>query len=141
VVGRGGRNLGKWWRETRFQAYQGMTAPQFPNFINMASPFAWVGLSWFNTVEYQMRHMNRLFGELQRRQARTFEVTEEANTRFYERMMDLLDSSVFHLGNCATSNSYWFNHNTGEAPLFRPTSVRTAVKEQDHFPLSDYVIG
>ncbi|OBK83193.1 flavin-containing monooxygenase [Mycolicibacter sinensis] len=141
VVGRGGRNLGKWWRETRFQAYQGMTAPQFPNFINMASPFAWVGLSWFNTVEYQMRHMNRLFGELQRRQARTFEVTEEANTAFYERMMGLLDSSVFHLGNCATSNSYWFNHNTGEAPLFRPTSVRTAVKEQDHFPLSDYLIG
>jgi cation diffusion facilitator CzcD-associated flavoprotein CzcO len=141
VVGRGGRNLGKWWRETRFQAYQGMTAPQFPNFFNMASPFAWVGLSWFNTVEYQMRHMNRLFGELQRRQARTFEVTEEANTAFYERMMGLLDSSVFHLGNCATSNSYWFNHNTGEAPLFRPTSVRTAVKEQDHFPLSDYLIG
>lgn len=141
VIGRGGRNLGKWWRETRFQAYQGMTMPQFPNFINMSSPFAWVGLSWFNTVEYQMRHMNRLFGEVQRRGAQTFEVTEEANTRFYERMMGLLDSSVFHLGNCATSNSYWFNHNTGEAPLFRPTSVRSAVKEQDHFPLSDYLIG
>lgn len=141
VIGRGGRNLGKWWRETRFQAYQGITVPQFPNFLTMASPFAWVGLSWFNTVEYQMRHMNRLFGELQRRQASTFEVTEEANARFYERMMGLLDSSVFHLGNCATSNSYWFNHNTGEAPLFRPTSVRSAVKEQDHFPLSDYLIG
>ncbi|MGB3664845.1 flavin-containing monooxygenase [Mycolicibacter algericus] len=141
VVGRGGRNLGKWWRETRFQAYQGMTAPQFPNFIHMASPFAWVGLSWFNTVEYQMRHMNRLFGELQRLEAHTFEVTEAANTAFYERMMGLLDSSVFHRGNCATSNSYWFNHNTGEAPLFRPTSVRSAVKEQDHFPLSDYLIG
>ncbi|MCV7384541.1 flavin-containing monooxygenase [Mycolicibacter longobardus] len=141
VIGRGGRNLGKWWRETRFQAYQGMTAPAFPNFINMSSPFAWVGLSWFNTVEYQMRHMNRLLGEVQRRQAHTFEVTEEANTRFYERMMGLLDSSVFHLGNCATSNSYWFNHNTGEAPLFRPTSVRSAVKEQDNFPLSDYSFG
>ena len=140
VIGRGGRNLGKWWRETRFQAYQGMTAPAFPNFINMASPFSWVGLSWFNTVEYQMRHMNRLFGELQRRGAHTFEVTEEANTRFYERMTKLLDDSVFHLGNCATSNSYWFNQQTGEAPLFRPTSVRSAVNEQDSFPLTDYAI-
>ena len=56
-------------------------------------------------------------------------------------MMSLLDNSVFHLGNCATSNSYWFNHNTGEAPLFRPTSVRSAVKEQDYFPLSDYAIA
>jgi cation diffusion facilitator CzcD-associated flavoprotein CzcO len=141
VVGRDGRNLGKWWRETRFQAYQGISMPYFPNFLNMASPFAWVGLSWFNTVEYQMRHMNRLFGELQRRGAHTFEVTEDANARFLERMTTLLDDSVFHLGSCANSRSYWFNHHTGEAPLFRPTSVRSAVKEQDRFPLSDYAIA
>ena len=141
VIGREGRNLGKWWRETSFQAYQGISVPHFPNFLTMASPFAWVGLSWFNTVEYQMRHMDRLFGELQGRGARTFEVTEQANARFLERMNALLDDSVFHLGNCATSRSYWFNHHTGEAPLFRPTSVRKAVEEQDRFPLSDYAIG
>jgi hypothetical protein len=107
----------------------------------MASPFAWVGLSWFNTVEYQMRHMNRLFGELQRRGAHNFEVTEDDNARFLERMNTLLDDSVFHLGSCANSRSYWFNHHTGEAPLFRPTSVRSAVKEQDRFPLSDYAMA
>ena len=140
VIGREDRNLGKWWRENGFQAYQGITVPSFPNFLSMASPYAWVGLSWFNTVEYQMRHMKRLFGELQRQRARTFEVTEEANARFLDRMADLLDDSVFHLGNCADSRSYWFNH-SGEAPLFRPTSVRSAVKEQDRFPLSDYVIA
>jgi cation diffusion facilitator CzcD-associated flavoprotein CzcO len=140
VIGREGRNLGKWWRETAFQAYEGITVPYFPNFLTMASPYAWVGLSWFNTVEYQMRHMNRLLGELQRRDARTFEVTEDANARFLDRMTTLLDDSVFRLGNCATSRSYWFNH-SGEAPLFRPTSVRAAVKEQDRFPLSDYAIA
>ncbi|OBF27079.1 monooxygenase [Mycobacterium sp. ACS1612] len=141
VIGREGRNLGKWWRETRFQAYQGISVPYFPNLLTMASPFSWVGLSWFNTVEYQMRHMNRLFGELQRRDARTFEVTEDANARFLERMTKLLDDSVFHLGSCATSRSYWFNHHTGEAPLFRPTSVRNAVQEQDRFPMTDYAIS
>lgn len=140
VVGREGRNLGKWWRETRFQAYEGISVPYFPNFLTMASPYAWVGLSWFNTVEYQMRHMNRLFGELQRRDAATFEVTEEANARFLERVSELLEDSVFRLGSCATSRSYWFNH-SGDAPLFRPTSVRRAVKEQDRFPLSDYAIA
>ena len=114
--------------------------PHFPNFLTMASPYAWVGLSWFNTVEYQMRHMNRLFGELQRRGARTFEVTEQANARFLDRMTTLLEDSVFQLGSCATSRSYWFRNHTGkgEAPLFRPTSVRNAVKEQERFPLSDY---
>jgi cation diffusion facilitator CzcD-associated flavoprotein CzcO len=140
VIGREGRDLGKWWRETRFQAYQGISVPYFPNFLTMASPYAWVGLSWFNTVEYQMRHMDRLFGELQRRGARTFEVTEQANARFLDRMTKLLDDSVFHLGSCATSRSYWFNH-SGEAPLFRPTSVRNAVQEQGRFPLSDYAIA
>jgi cation diffusion facilitator CzcD-associated flavoprotein CzcO len=140
VIGRDGRDLGKWWRETTFQAYQGVSMPHFPNFLNMASPYAWVGLSWFNTVEYQMRHMDRLFGEVQRRGARTFEVTETANAQFLDRMTKLLDDSVFHLGNCATSRSYWFNH-SGEAPLFRPTSVRSAIKEQDRFPLSDYAIA
>jgi cation diffusion facilitator CzcD-associated flavoprotein CzcO len=140
VIGREGRDLGKWWRETRFQAYQGVSVPYFPNFLTLASPYAWVGLSWFNTVEYQMRHMDRLFGELQRRGARTFEVTEQANARFLERMTKLLDDSVFHLGSCATSRSYWFNH-SGEAPLFRPTSVRNAVTEQDRFPLADYAIA
>ena len=88
MIGREGRDLGKWWRETSFQAYEGISVPYFPNFLTMASPYAWVGLSWFNTVEYQMRHMNRLFGELQRRGARTFEVTEQANARFLDRMTD-----------------------------------------------------
>ncbi len=140
VIGREDRNLGKWWRENGFQAYQGITVPHFPNYMNMSSPYAWVGLSWFNTVEYQMRHMNRLFGELQRQGARTFEVTQEANARFLDRMTKLLDDSVFRLGSCATSRSYWFNP-SGEAPLFRPTSVRNAVTEQDLFPLSDYAIA
>ncbi len=80
VIGREGRNLGKWWRETRFQAYQGVTMPYFPNYLSLASPFAFLGLNFFNTMEYQMRHMDRLFSELKRRGATTFEVTEEANT-------------------------------------------------------------
>lgn len=141
VIGREGRNLGKWWRENRFQAYEGVSVPYFPNFLTLASPYAWVGLSWFNTMEYQMRHMDRLFGELQRRGGRTFEVTEQANVRFLDRMTELLHDSVFYAGNCATSRSYWVNQSSGEAALFRPTSVRNAVKEQGRFPLTDYAIA
>jgi cation diffusion facilitator CzcD-associated flavoprotein CzcO len=140
VVGREGRNLGKWWRENRFQAYQGVSIPYFPNFLSLASPYAFSGLSFFNTMEYQMRHMDRLFGEVQRRRAATFEVTEEANARFLDRMTKLLDSSVWYAGNCATSRSYYFNP-SGEASLLRPTSVRDAMRDQARFPLSDYAIA
>lgn len=140
VIGRDGRDLGKWWRQNGFRAYQGVSVPYFPNFLSMTSPYAWVGVSWFNTIECQMRHMNRLLGELQRRGARAFEVTEAANDRFADRMTELLDGSVFHAGNCAASRSYYI-HDSGQAPLFRPTTVRNAVSEQDRFPFHDYVLG
>jgi hypothetical protein len=44
---------------------------------------------------------------------------------------------VFYAGDCATANSYYFDHH-GEATLLRPTSTRNAVQEQLEFPLSDY---
>ncbi|OBI47436.1 monooxygenase [Mycobacterium kyorinense] len=140
VIGRKGRNLGKWWRDHRFQAYQGVSIPYFPNFLSLASPYAFAGLSFFNTMEYQMRHMDRLLGEVKRRGATTFEVTEEANARFLDRMTRHLDSSVFYSGDCASSRSYYFNP-SGEATLLRPTSVRNAVRDGSRFPLDDYAIA
>ena len=140
VIGRDGRNLGKWWRDTRFQAYQGVTMPYFPNFLSLASPYAFLGLNFFNTMEYQMRHMDRLFSEANRRGATTFEVTEEANTRYLDRMTELLGDSLWTIGNCATSRSYYFNP-SGEATLLRPMTARTAIKEASQFPLSDYQIA
>ena len=52
---------------------EGVTMPYFPNYLSLASPFAFLGLNFFNTMEYQMRHMDRLFGELKKRGAATFE--------------------------------------------------------------------
>lgn len=137
VIGRRGRNLGKWWREHTFQAYQGLSVPYFPNYLGVASPYAFCGLSFFNTIEYQMRHMDRLFGELQRKGATEFEVTEEANARFKDRMAKLAKKSIFDQGACATSRSYYFNP-SGEATLLRPTSTRNAIFESSRFPLGDY---
>ncbi len=139
VIGRDGRNLGKWWRETRFQAYQGVSMPGFPNFLSLASPFAFLGLNFFNTMEYQMRHMDRLFGEVRRRGASTFEITDDANTAYRDRMTDLLGDTVFNAGNCASARSYYFNP-AGEATLLRPMSLRDALAEASEFPLSDYQI-
>ncbi|HLY34555.1 MAG TPA: NAD(P)/FAD-dependent oxidoreductase, partial [Jatrophihabitantaceae bacterium] len=109
LVGREGRNLGEWWRKTRFQAYEGVAAPYFPNYLTLASPYSYSGLSYFTTIESQMRHMRRLFGEMSRRGARTFEVSEAANARFLDRVTRKLGSSVFVLGSCSTARSYYFN--------------------------------
>lgn len=140
VIGRDGRNLGKWWRETRFQAYQGVSMPYFPNYLSLASPYAFLGLNFFNTMEYQMRLMERLFGEVRRRGATTFEVTEEANDRYLDRMTELLGGSLWTIGNCASARSYYFNP-SGEPSLLRPMSTREAIREASEFPLSDYHIA
>ncbi|GAS86793.1 flavin-containing monooxygenase [Mycolicibacterium brisbanense] len=140
VIGRDGRNLGKWWRDTRFQAYQGVSMPYFPNYLSLASPYAFLGLNFFNTMEYQMRLMDRLFGELNRRGATTFEVTEEANARYLDLMTELLGDSLFTLGDCASARSYYFNP-SGEATLLRPMTTRRAVADASRFPLSDYAFS
>jgi cation diffusion facilitator CzcD-associated flavoprotein CzcO len=137
IVGRDGRNLGKWWRETRFQAYEGVAVPYFPNYLSLASPYAYSGLSYFTTIESQMRHMSRLLREVQRRGATTFEVSEQANEQFLDRVTRRLGDSVFLLGSCSTARSYYFNQH-GEAAILRPTSTVNAFREADRFPLDDY---
>lgn len=137
VIGRDGRNLGKWWRDNRFQAYEGVAVPYFPNFLSLASPYSYSGLSYFTTIESQMKHMNRLFGEVSKRNAATFEVTEEANAEFLDRMTEHLKDSVFTLGSCSTARSYYFNQH-GEAAILRPTSTINAFREAGRFPLDAY---
>jgi cation diffusion facilitator CzcD-associated flavoprotein CzcO len=137
ITGREGRDLGAWWRANRFQAYEGVTVPYFPNLVSLNSPYSYSGLSYFTTIEAQMRHMARLFGEVRRRGATTFEVTQAANDDFLARMTDRIGDSVFVLGSCSTARSYYFNQH-GEAALLRPTSTLNARRSAGSFPVSDY---
>ncbi|MFX0580730.1 flavin-containing monooxygenase [Nocardia nepalensis] len=140
IIGRDGLDLGKFWRDNRFQAYEGITVPKFPNFLSLNSPYSYSGLSYFTTIEAQMKHMGRLLKETFRRGETTFEVTEEANRHFLERVTDKLGSSVFYGGDCSTARSYYFNQH-GEAALLRPTSTINAHREAVAFPLDDYTYG
>ncbi|MCF8571678.1 NAD(P)/FAD-dependent oxidoreductase [Gordonia sp. HY002] len=137
ITGRDGRDLGKWWRTGRFQAYEGITIPKFPNFLSLNSPYSYSGLSYFTTIEGQMRHMARLFGEMRIRGAERFEVTEQANEDFLNRVTTRLDDSVFYAGDCSRSRSYYFNQH-GEATLLRPQSTLSTLREMDSFPVDDY---
>ncbi len=140
VVGRDGLDLGRWWRERRFQAYEGIAVPGFPNFVSLNSPYSYSGLSYFTTIESQMRHMDRLLGELQRREATTFEVSEQANAEFLDTMTEKVEHSIFTLGSCGSANSYYFNQH-GEATLLRPTSTLNAYRAASSFPLDDYAFA
>ncbi|MDP2228770.1 MAG: NAD(P)/FAD-dependent oxidoreductase [Moraxellaceae bacterium] len=137
IRGRNGVELGQWWNANRFQAYEGITVPGFPNLFHLPSPFSFSGLSYFFTIEGQMKHIERCLGEMRRQGAESFEVDAAANEAFLERMRAGLGSSVFVNGNCAPSNSYYFNQH-GEALLLRPTPTFMAVWAHGHFPLQHY---
>jgi len=84
-----------------------------------------------------MKHLERLLGEVRRRGARTFEVTDPANDAFLGWVTERLEDSVFNLGSCATARSYYFNQH-GEAALLRPSSTLHTHRAQATFPLADY---
>jgi cation diffusion facilitator CzcD-associated flavoprotein CzcO len=137
IVGRDGRNLGKWWREEGFQAYLGSSIPLFPNLLTLNGPWVYSGFSYFQTLEPQMTITERLFTELKRRGGTRWEVTPEAHASFYDRMLSGLGSSVFAQGNCANARSYYFAP-SGEAPLLRTTTTVSTAREAKKFPLAHF---
>lgn len=137
VVGCGGTELGEWWLENHYQAYQGISIPGFPNLFNLPSPYSFTGLSYFFTIEGQMKHIARCVGEMKKQGALEFDVSREANDDYMTIMRNRLRSSVFVNGNCVSSNSYYFNPH-GEASMLRPTPTPVALWDAGHFPLAHY---
>jgi cation diffusion facilitator CzcD-associated flavoprotein CzcO len=137
VIGRDGRNLGKLWREGGYHAYEGVTVSGFPNFVTLNSPYSYSGLSYFMTIEAQMHHLERLFGELAKRGARNFEISERADQEFLAHMLERMDDTVFVQGSCTTARSYYYT-NEGDAVLLRPTSSGNARRAAESFALDDY---
>lgn len=137
VQGRDGKELGDWWMQNSYQAYEGISVPGFPNLFNLPSPYSFTGLSYFFTIEAHMKHMDRCLGEMRRQGRQSFEVDDAANQAYMQRMRRSLRSSVFVNGSCGGSNSYYFNPH-GEAAMLRPTPTPVALWEADHFPLAHY---
>lgn len=140
VIGRDGRNLFKEWRTEGFHGYEGVTVHGYPNLAVLQGPYSYNGLNYFTTIEGQMVHLERLFGELRSRDARVFEVSEQADLGFTQRMLELMPATVFERGDCATARSYYFN-NAGDAVLLRPASPGAGMRAHRTFPLSDYAFS
>lgn len=137
VTGKQGKDLRQWWQESGYQSYEGLSLPGFPNLFYLPGPYAYNGLSFFNTIESQMMHISRCLTEMKQRNASSFEATQQANDQFVGEMKNLLRSSVFQNGNCASANSYYFNPH-GEPSLLRPTSTWAGFKRAASYPLSNY---
>jgi cation diffusion facilitator CzcD-associated flavoprotein CzcO len=136
VTGRGGLDLERWWDENRYQAYEGISVPGFPNYFTMFGPYSYNGSSYFNLVETQARHIVRALCHAHSNNATLIEVTKEANDRYFDEMLRRRGRQIFWQDSCALANSYYFDRH-GDVPL-RPTSTIETMWRARRFPLADY---
>ncbi|MGQ0483183.1 MAG: flavin-containing monooxygenase [Pseudonocardia sp.] len=118
IVGRGGTELGAWWAEHRYQAYEGVSVPGFPNYFMVLGPYGYNGSSYFALIENQTRHIIRCLRHAGKLGATAVEVRPEANERFLAEMLGRRHRQVFYRGDCSRANSYYFDAH-GDVP-FRP---------------------
>lgn len=137
IVGRRGVELGAWWHENRYQAYEGASVPGFPNLFLVLGPYSTTGSSWFSMVEAQTTHAVRCLAEARRRRELTIEIKQEPHDAFFRDILRRQKSSLLFNNNCATANSYYFDHH-GDAPFMRPSSGLELWWRSRHFDLDDY---
>jgi len=121
VIGRDGRDLGALWQAQGFQAYEGATVPGFPNFFLFMGPYSAAGASYFTMIDTQSKHLTRCLREARRRGANCIEVDRAAHERDHAKVKRRREATVLFAGDCASSNSYYFDAR-GDTPGLRPVT-------------------
>lgn len=135
-VGAGGAEMTKFFVENRSQAYEGVSVPGFPNLFAVFGPYGYNGASYFTLIEASSRHILRCLREARRRGATRVEISEQANRRYFERVLGRRRHQVFWQDSCQLANSYYFDAN-GDVPV-RPSLTAEVHWRSGHFDLNDY---
>lgn len=136
VHGVDGTELGEWWDTQRYQAYQGVTMPNYPNLFLIAGPYGFTGGCYFQLIENQTRHFLRCHREARRSGATWVEVKQDAHDKYFDYVLRRKKDTVFN-NNCGASNSYYFDKH-GDSAILRPSSAPEAWWDSRTFRLSDY---
>lgn len=136
IEGVDGVDLRSHWKAHRYQAYEGVTVPGFPNLFLLPGPYGVVG-AYFVNIEATANHALRCIEEAERRHATRVEVRQAASDAFFEEVRRRRRTMVFFAANCSSANSYYFDHN-GDAPLIRPQTATGMWWRSKRFPLDDY---
>ena len=103
-------DLGQFWHDNRYQAYEGLTISGYPNFYIMLGPYALIGISYFKMAEGNAIHLSRCIREARRRKATRVEGRQPVHDRYFQHIQQRQQNTVFLNHNFALSNSYYFDH-------------------------------
>lgn len=137
VFGRDGVELGAFWQQQRFQAYQGVTVPGFPNLFLVNGPYAYPGGSAIAMIECTSRHAVRAIGAARRRGATAVEIRQEPHERYWNKCLKRGRRTIWLSPRCDGSGTYVVNHH-GDAVFIRPSLHWEMWWGNKHFPLDHY---
>ncbi|MFG1791789.1 flavin-containing monooxygenase [Nocardia sp. NPDC049149] len=136
VRGRGGMELGAFWDAHRFQSYQGVSVPGFPNAFTITGPYGFVLGSYIWMIEATAAHLSRTIAEAGRRGADVVEIRQEAHDQYFRHCLRRQERNFLFTPTCAGSNTYYID-NHGDSP-FRPTTHGEMYWHNRHFDLDVY---
>jgi len=139
VRGAGGLDLERFWHEHRYQAYEGVSVPGFPNLFSILGPYGFNGASYFTLIENSSRHIVRCLERARALGATRVEVSREANDRYFADMLSRRHRQVFFSGSCGGAHSYYFDEH-GDVP-FRASTTLEATWRSARFDLGDYAFA
>ena len=116
--GLNGLELGQFWQDQRYQAFNGVSVPKFPNLFLTFRPYSG-GLNWFTMIEANGRYIGRCLQKAIHEAATYVEVKQEFHDRYFQLMMKKSRNTLFKNGPCAGSRSYYFDRH-GDASLPTP---------------------
>ena len=118
VHGLNGLELGHFWQAQRYQAFNGVSVPKFPNLFLTFGPYSG-GLNWFTMIEANGRYIGRCLQKAIHEAATYVEVKQEYHDRYFQLMLKKSRNTLFKNGSCAGSRSYYFDRH-GDASLPTP---------------------
>ncbi|MGX1775841.1 flavin-containing monooxygenase [Nocardia brasiliensis] len=137
VYGCGGTELGEYWDTHRYQAYEGVSVPGFPNMFHIFGPYGYAPGSVIPLIEATAAHSSRVIAEALRRCATRAEIRREPHEEYFARMYVRNKNTYLFKQGCAESRTYYINYQ-GDGPAFRATTQLGMYWSNRHFPLDHY---
>ncbi len=129
VVGTGQDELSEFWNKNKYQSYEGVSVPGYPNFFLTSGPFTF-GLNWFSMLEDNMHLIIRVITKARQEGRTLVDVNQIAHDKHYKTLQNRARKGVQVSVACTASNSYYIDAN-GEfslgavfSPFYRWLKVR-----------------